>query len=125
MESGSADKTWPMLCHLVSLTGYLGNGIGGIAGPLIVWLVKKDTMPEVDAHGKEAINFNLSLLVYGVCLGVCLVVFSILTLGLGFFLAIPLVAAMTIFHLVCTVTAAIKANNGEFYRYPLTIRFLK
>jgi uncharacterized Tic20 family protein len=121
MQEGSKENIWPMLCHLSSLSGYLGNGIGSIVGPLLVWLIKKDTMPEVDAHGKEALNFNVSILIYGIGL----TIFTFLTLGFGAFLAVPLVLAMVIFHIVCTVIATIKANNGEFYQYPLTIRLFK
>jgi uncharacterized protein len=121
MENGSKDNTWPMLCHLSSLTGYLGNGVGSFVGPLIVWIYKKDTMPDVNAHGKEALNFNISMLIYGVCLGV----FTFLTLGLGALIAVPLVLAMVVFHIVCTVMATLKASNGEFFRYPLSIRLFK
>lgn len=121
MENGMKDNTWAMLCHLSSLSGYLGNGIGSIVGPLLIWIIKKDTMPEVDAHGKEALNFNLSILIYGLCL----TVFTIATLGFGVFLSVPLLLALVIFHVVCTVMATLKANNGEFYRYPLTIRLIK
>lgn len=114
-------NTWAMLCHLCGLIGYLANGLGSIIGPLVVWIVKKDELPLIDQHGKEAINFNISVAIYTVILAS----FAIMTFGIGLFLTIPLGAALVIFHIVCIVMASIKANNGEFFRYPLCIRLLK
>ena len=110
-----------MICHLGGLTGYLGNGLGSIIVPLIVWIIKKDEIPEVDRHGKEALNFNISIAIYGLVLGVL----TFVTFGIAAFLTIPLMLALAIFHLVCVVLAAIKANNGEEYRYPLCLRLVK
>ena len=59
------NNTWAMTAHLLGLIGYLGNGIGSVIAPLILWLVKKDSLPVVDRHGKEALNFNISVLIYG------------------------------------------------------------
>ena len=114
-------NTWAMICHLSSFVGYFGNGLGSIVAPLVVWLVKKDQLPEVDEHGKEALNFNISLLIYAVALAVL----CFLTLGIGLLVAAPLLLAMVVFHAVCTIMAAVKANNGEFFHYPLTIRLIK
>ncbi|MDA0811220.1 MAG: DUF4870 domain-containing protein [Verrucomicrobia bacterium] len=114
-----ADKTergWAMATHLASLSAYLGNGIGGIIGPLIVWLIKRDTMPLVDDQGKEALNINISNFVYILC---CI------PLVFAFGLGILLMFVIGIFHLVFTIVAAVKAYEGESYRYPLTIRFIK
>lgn len=114
-------NTWAMLCHLGGLTGYIGNGIGSVLVPVILWAIKKDESQLIDEHGKEAINFNISVFLYAVAL----VAFAIMTLGLGMLIAGPLLGALAVFHVVLTIMAAIKANNGEFYRYPLTIRLIK
>lgn len=118
---GMEGKTWALLSHLLGLLGYAGNGIGSIIGPLVLWLVKKDAIPEVAAHAKEALNFNIAVAIYGVSL-------FLLTLG-SFFLLMPLTfvagVALMIFHVVCIVIASIKANNGELWRYPLTLRLVK
>jgi uncharacterized Tic20 family protein len=82
---------------------------------LILWLVKKDTMPFVDDQGKEAVNFNISFLIYMAVSAILIVVV------IGFFLIIVL----GIIHLIFVILAAVKASSGEAYRYPMTIRFLK
>lgn len=107
------DRTWDVLCHISALAG-LAIPFGSILGPLIVWLIKKNELPSVDAHGKEALNFQLSVLIY-------LVISAVLVLlVIGVFLMI----AIAIAAIVLVVIASVKASNGEFYRYPLTIRFL-
>ncbi len=122
----SADEcTWGMLAHLSALIGALVTGTFGgwgcFLGPLIVWLVKKDTMPFVNAQGKEALNFNITIAI----ILLILAVFSVLTLGLGLFLTIPLWIIIGVYWLVCTILAAVRANRGVAYRYPLTFRFLR
>lgn len=105
-----------MACHLAGFSGYL-TGVGWILGPLIVWLLKRSEMPSVDAHGKEALNLQISVLIYALVL----VVLGFLTCGVGFFLLILLGIA----QIVLMIIGAIKAANGELYRYPLTIRLVK
>lgn len=83
-------------------------------GPLIIWLIKKDTMPLVDDQGKEALNFAISMFIY-----VIGSVFAIFIL-----IGIPMLFALMIFGTVMPIIAAIKANDGEYYRYPLCIRFI-
>ena len=112
---GSSDeRMWGMLCHLSTFAGYLVP-FGNILGPLVVWLVKKDEYAFVDDQGKEALNFQISITIYSLVSG-------ILILAL---IGIVLLIAVIIFSVVMTVIAAIKANGGEYYRYPLTIRLVK
>jgi uncharacterized Tic20 family protein len=108
-------RTMAMLAHLASLSGYIGVPFGSLVGPVLVWLIKKDTMPFVDAHGKEAVNFNLSVMIYALVSAVLILVL----------IGIPMIIALAIFHVVVTILAAIKAHNGEPYSYPLAIRFIK
>ena len=111
-------NTWAMFCHLASFSVYL-TGAGLVLGPLIVWLIKKDEFEFVDDQGKEALNFNISLAIYGIA-GLVLA-FTII----GLIIAIPLWIALALGHIVFTIIAAVQANSGQRYRYPLTIRLVK
>jgi uncharacterized Tic20 family protein len=93
-----------------------------------MWLVKKDESAFVDRHGRAAIDFFLSLLIYGLIAGAILGVVAVATLGLGILLLIPLLIVVGIAAVVALVVlpilAALKAQKGEEVRYPLSIRFL-
>ena len=108
------EKQWGMFAHLASLAGII-IPLGNLLGPLIVWLVKKDTMPFVADQGKEALNFNITVFIAAFVSG-------ILTLVLIGFLLLIVVG---IAWLVLTVLAALAANKGEAYRYPFTLRLIK
>jgi uncharacterized Tic20 family protein len=121
----SDEKQWAMVAHLSALAGALltawSGGWGVFIGPLVVWLVKKDTMPFVDDQGKEALNFSITVAL--VC--VALVMFSIVTFGLGLFLTIPAWCVLAVAWLILTVVAALRASEGVTYRYPFALRFVK
>jgi uncharacterized protein len=108
-------QNWAMLCHLTALTAFIGVPLGHILGPLICWLLKKEEYPLVDRHGKEALNFQISMTIYAVVSGV-------LILAVIGFVLLP---AVLIADIVLTIIASVKVANGESYRYPLTIRLLK
>ena len=119
-------RQWAMFAHLSALLGGLitagwAGSVGSIIGPLIIWLVKKDEMPFVDDQGKEALNFNITVTI--VSLG--LLLFSLITFGIGFFIAVPCWIIIGIYWLVMTIIAAIRANDGEAYRYPICLRLIK
>jgi uncharacterized protein len=119
------EKQWALFAHLsailgAAVTGHI-FGIGCFLGPLIIWLVKRDTMPFVADQGKEALNFNITLAIVGAALFLLI----LLTFGLGILLAIPAGAVVAIGWLVFTVIAAIKASEGIAYRYPITLRLVK
>ncbi len=103
-----------MFTHLSAFTVYF-TAIGGVVGPLVMWLIKKGEYPFVDEQGKEALNFQISIVIYAV-------VSAVLTLIL---IGIVLLIAVGILNIVCIILAAVKAQNGEHYRYPLSIRFIK
>lgn len=120
------EKQWAMFAHLSALVGGIltsgwAGSIGCFIGPLVIWLVKKDTMPFVDDQGKEALNFNITV---GIVF-LALLILSIVTFGIGLIVAVPLWIIIGIAWLVFTIIAAVKANNGERYRYPLTLRLIK
>ena len=108
-------KLWGMLCHLTALSLFIGIPFGNLIGPLVIWLIKKDQYPFVDDQGKEALNFQISMTIYGA-------VSAILVLIL---IGIPLLIAVGVVDIVFIIIASIRANNGEKYRYPITIRFIK
>lgn len=101
------NKNLAMACHLLGLLGFLG--------PLVIWLIKKDESATVNQHGKEALNFQISILIYSVGAWVS----AFILIG---FLLMPAVA---IFNLVMIIIAAIKASNGEDFKYPLCLRLIK
>lgn len=111
--SDKDEKTWAMLCHLSTFAAFIFP-FGNIIAPLIIWLIKKDEYPLVDDQGKEALNFQITMTVYFIA-SVILIFFVI---------GIPLLIGLGIFDLVITIVAAIKANEGEKFRYPLSIKFI-
>jgi uncharacterized Tic20 family protein len=123
----SADeRQWAMFAHLSALAGGIltsgwAGSIGCFIGPLVIWLVKKDTMPFVDDQGKEALNFNITVAIVFLALALL----SIFTLGLGLIIAIPAWIIIGIAWLVFTIIAAVKANEGKAYRYPFCWRLVK
>jgi uncharacterized Tic20 family protein len=108
------ERTWGMAAHLAALGGFI-LPCGNILGPLVVWLVKREHSAFVAAHAKEAMNFNIT-----VALG-ALLCLLLLQLSLGVLFG----AALAIYWLIMTIVAALKANEGEAYRYPFALRLLK
>lgn len=119
------DKQWGMFGHLSALSGVVTGGLGNFLGPLIVWQMKKDTLPFAAEQAKEALNFNITLLIVAVVFGVIGAIFTAITLGLGAILVVPLALLLGVAWLVLTIMAGMKANDGVAYRYPLTIRLIK
>jgi len=113
--AGVSENTMGMLTHLASLSAFIGVPAGNILGPLLVWVIKKDTMPFVDRCGKEAINYGISMTIY-------LMVAGLMCFVLIGFLLFPVVLLLM---LIFPIIAALKANEGQEYVYPLTIRFVK
>ncbi len=118
-EADPKARMWAMFCHLAGLAWILPitPAFGSVLGPLIVWLIKKNDYPFVDEQGKEALNFQITMLIY------CAVAALLILLCIGFLL----LAVVIIVEVVFTVIAAVKANDGYHYRYPypLIIRFVK
>lgn len=114
-EIPKIERTWAMLAHLSSFLGWIGIPLANIIAPLIIWLVKKDEMPFGSSQAKECLNFQITMTIY-------MIISAFLCLALiGIFFLI----ALFIFDVIITILAAIKANDGIAYRYPLTIRFIK
>ncbi len=108
-EPTSSDaKGWAAAAHLLGL-------LFGFLAPLVIWLIKKEEDPYVEAHAREALNFQLTLLIAWV------VSFILMIVLIGFLLII----IVWIASLVFAIMAGVKAANGEAYRYPISIRFIK
>jgi len=107
-------RQWGLFTHLSSLVGLI-IPFGNILGPLIIWQIKKAEFPFIDDQGKEAVNFNITTLIAFIAA----FILSFVLIGL---LLMPIIG---IGWLVLTILAGVKANNGEAYRYPFTLRLIK
>jgi uncharacterized Tic20 family protein len=107
-------KQMGMFLHLSQLINLI-IPLGGVIAPIVLWQMKKDEMPALDAHGKMVVNWLISSLIY------CAVSFvlTFVLIGILGFIAIGLMS------IIFPIVGGIKANNGELWEYPLTIKFLK
>jgi uncharacterized Tic20 family protein len=105
-------RQWAMFLHLSLLAGLLVPGAGFIL-PIVLWQVKKNELPGIDAHGKVVANWLISALIYGVICGML----SFVLIG------IPLLMILGLLALIFPIIGAIKANDGVLWNYPLTYRF--
>lgn len=116
------EKTWALAAHIGTLlSAYVALGL---LAPLLVLLLKGDASPFVRRHAVESLNFQISLLIYSVAGFVVGFLLAVLTLGVGLVALVPLAAVLAVFVLVLLVVAAVRASNGDTFRYPLTIRFI-
>ena len=108
-------RNWCVLAHALALVGFFVPLAGHIVGPLVIWLAKRDDSAEIDAHGKESVNFQISMLIYNMIAGVlCLVLIGFFMLGI-----------LHLLNLILVIVASIQASEGKLYRYPLCIRLIK
>lgn len=107
-------KSYCMLIHLSQLSSIIAPGLGFIL-PVVMWVVNKDKSEEIDLHGKVTINWIISLFIYSAICGLLTLIF-IGVIGL---------VVLAILNFVFAIIAAIKANDGQLWVYPLSIRFLK
>ena len=109
------ERTWGMLCHFSALLIFIGIPFSNILAPLIIWLIKKEEMPFVEDQGKEVLNFQISMTIYLICSAILIVIL----------IGIPILIALGIFDFIITIIAAISANDGKSYRYPINLRLIK
>ncbi|HIJ66115.1 MAG TPA: DUF4870 domain-containing protein [Candidatus Hydrogenedentes bacterium] len=107
-------RQWAMILHLSLLAGYV-IPLAGLVAPIIIWQLKKEEFPEIDAHGKVVVNWIISSIIYAV-------VFGILTIVL---IGIPLLLLLAVLSVMWPIIGGIKANDGQLWKYPLSIPFLK
>lgn len=118
----SEERGWGVAAHLSAFVG--AWILLAFTGPLVVWLAGRDRHPFIDHHAKEALNFNLTFLLILVVGGMITIVGAVLTLGLGLIVLLPLGGVLALLWVIFPIIAAVKAWDGEGYRYPLTIRFV-
>lgn len=113
-ELSESERNWAMLCHLSAFAGFIFP-FGGIIGPIIFWLSRKDDSRWVDVNGKASLNFQLSILLYIIlAIPLCLII-----------IGIPIIVFLGLLKIICIVIASIKAARGEYFKYPLSIPFIQ
>lgn len=106
-ESSKEAKNMAMLCHLLGIVGFIA--------PLVIWLIEKDKHRFVDEHGRAAMNYQISLMIY----------YAVCGLLCPLFIGLVLLPVLTILHLVFSIIASVRASKGKLWRYPIAISFLK
>ncbi len=118
-DATADERSYTLFMHL-ALLAHLVLTLIAILIPIIMWQVKKNESPFLDDHGREAVNFQISLVIWSIIFTVVSIPVGFMTCGIGFTLAfVP-----TILGLIGMIQAASAANRGEFYRYPMTFRFV-
>ena len=108
------ERTWAMLCHFSAFAGLIFP-FGNFLAPLIIWLIKKEDLPFIEDQGKEVLNFQISMTIYLLISGLLCIIL----------IGIPIVIGLVIFCFIITIIAAISANDGKAYRYPMNLRLIK
>jgi uncharacterized Tic20 family protein len=118
-SADESERTYALFQHLIGLLGLFDGGfIVGLIGSIVMWRIKANDSPFLDDHGREAVNFQLSLAMYAI-LGTAVI--ALVSLGL---LVIPWIIFLYVLRLVGCIRGAMWANRGQYFRYPMTIRFL-
>ncbi len=118
-ELTRGDRNIAVLCHLSAIAGFVFP-FGNVIAPLIIWLMKREESLFIDDHGKEAVNFQISVWIYLIASGILVLI----AIGIPLLSAVILFAVI-LFAIVAVITAAVRASRGQEYRYPLAIRLLK
>lgn len=109
-----SERDWAMFCHLSAFAGYFFP-FGGIIGPIICWISRKDESAWVDTNGKASLNFQISMLLY-----------TVLVIPLCFIIVgIPILVGLAVLEAVCVIVASIRAAKGEAFKYPISIPFIQ
>lgn len=113
-EPGAEERNWATFCHLAAFAGLIIPFIGNVAGPTILWLLKRDEFPLVREQGKEALNFQITISVTAIF---CAMLFFLLIGHL-------LLGILFVFNAVSIIIAALNVSKGEHYRYPFSLRLI-
>ncbi len=114
MDREQQTRQWAMFVHLSLLAGFVVP-FAGFVLPIVLWQVKKNELPGIDIHGKIVVNWILSAIIYAF---VCFLLVFVLV-------GIPLLIALAILGIVFPIIGGVKASNGEVWKYPLSITFLR
>ncbi|MFC7391435.1 DUF4870 domain-containing protein [Scopulibacillus cellulosilyticus] len=109
------ETTAALFVHLSAFSTFIGIPFGNLIGPLVLWLIFRNQSGLVDENGKEAVNFQISFMIYFIISGIlCLILIGFL-----------LLAVAGVLWFIYVIIATVRAGEGKVYRYPLTIRFIK
>lgn len=108
---GLQENSYLLLMHLSQLAGIFVPLLGYIV-PVLMWLANKEDNTNVDKHGKNILNFTISYLIYTAVLAITII-------------GIPLLLILGVAYVVFVIIATVKANDGEYWKYPFTIEFIK
>ena len=108
------ERNWGMMLHLSVFACYV-LPLAWLIAPIVIWQIKKDEFPSIDVHGKNVMNFLISMFIYGVVA----VLLTFVIIG------IPLLALLGIVGIVFPIIGGIKANNGEIWKYPGMLQLIK
>ena len=125
LTTTESSKTWEVFAHLSALSILLAIPFGNVLGPLVVWLIKRNDSPSVEVHARAALNFHLSWSLYAL---VAVAITTALLFVIVGFLLIPVLAVALPFAygiaLICSIIAAVKAGNGQWFEYPLSLKLV-
>ena len=107
-------RTWAMFLHFSLLAGFVVP-IAGLVAPIIIWQVQKNNLPGIDEHGKVVVNWLISAIIYGVVSGLLTVIL----------IGIPMLIVLVVVSIIFPIIGGIKANDGQLWKYPLSIQFFK
>jgi uncharacterized Tic20 family protein len=108
------ERNWAMFCHLSAFAGFFFP-FGGIIGPLICWLSRRDEYEWVKVNGRNSLNFHLSILLYMILVApLCIII-------IGF----PIIGFLFLLKIICIIIGSVKAAKGELFKYPISIPFLQ
>lgn len=120
------DRQWALFAHLGGLIATAISATAfGFAAPLIIWLLKKEQSRFVEDQAKEALNFQLTVLLSNLVVASVGSVIIFMTCGIGWLIVLPALGLIWVFGIVMPVIAAGKVSDGIVYRYPLTMRLVK
>jgi uncharacterized protein len=108
------ERNWSMLCHLSAFASFFFP-FGGVIGPLVCWLSKRDESVWLNLNGRNSLNFQLSVLLYTVlAIPLCFIV-----------IGIPIILSLVLLRVICIIIASVKASKGQLFRYPISIPFIQ
>ncbi|MFI4897560.1 MAG: DUF4870 domain-containing protein [Phycisphaerales bacterium JB059] len=122
-DATSDERTYALLAHL-SLLGHVIVPYFAIGIPIVMYLARKNQSPFIDDHTREALNFQITLVLYALVLPVIAGLIGVLTCGVGFILLVPAIIGPYVLGLIGMIMATMAANRGEFFRYPMNFRFI-
>lgn len=123
--SRSDSRMWGMFSQLAVVLGHVVSwGFLGWVGPLIIFLMYKDRDRFVRFHAAEALNGAIAVVIAQIVLTIAVTIFGVVTLGIGWALY-PLVGLPALLQLIFSIIGAVKANQGEYWTYPVNLRLVK